>query len=64
MIDIAEVNARLVEQDEALRVCFAAITGGIGDASLRAIAGLVAEGLSAIHERQGNQILLSLQTGR
>ncbi len=39
------------------------MTSGIDDGSLRAIAEIVAAGLAAIHERQGNQILLSLQSG-
>lgn len=63
MIDIADLNRRLVEQDDELRATLGAMTSGIDDGSLRAIAEIVTAGLVAIHERQGNQILLSLQSG-
>ena len=62
MIDIVELNRRLVEQDEQLRATLAEQAGRLEDGSLRTIAELVAEGLAAIHERQGNMIVLMLQT--
>ena len=63
MINIADLNNRLVQQDEELRATLATLASGIGDESLRAIAEIVAAGLTALHERQGNKILLSMQTG-
>ncbi len=61
MIDIVDLNRRLVQQDEQLRATLAAHAGRIDDGSLRAIAELLAEGLAALHERQGNLIELMLQ---
>lgn len=63
MIDIEVLNRRLVEQDAALRAAF---TSMLDDASLDAdarIARMLAEGLAAIHEHQGNQMVLMLQSG-
>ena len=62
MIDIAELNRQLVEQDEQLRATLAAHVELLDDCSLRTIASLVAEGLAALHERQGNLIVLMLQS--
>jgi hypothetical protein len=62
MIDIAALNQELVRQDDALRAAMSAATASISDDSLRAIADLIANGLAAIHERQGNLIVLTLQS--
>ena len=62
MIDVAEINRELVRQDEALRATLTALAAEVDDKRLRVIAELVAEGLAAIHERQGNLILLMLQS--
>ena len=63
MIDIADINRRLVEQDHELRARFAGIVSRLGeDPTAHAICELIAEGLAAIHERQGNLVTLMLQS--
>lgn len=63
MIDIRALNETLAAQDEALRARFAEILKQEADsANPAAWIELLAEGLAAIHERQGNQIVLMLQS--
>jgi hypothetical protein len=63
VIDIAALNAKMVEQDEALRNQFAQIADQHdADPATRAVLDLIGAGLAAIHERQGNLITLMLQT--
>ena len=63
MIDIPALNSKLVAQDEVLRARFARLTESMGnDDAGRALVEVVAEGLAAIHERQGNLITLMLTT--
>lgn len=63
MIDITAVNNQLVGQDEALRATFArASSTVVDDPAMRALIEMLAAGLAAIHERQGNLITLMLQT--
>ncbi len=63
MINIAEINNRLVQQDEALRTHLAEVAARVeGDSATSAIIEVLSESLAAIHERQGNLILLMLKT--
>jgi len=63
MIDISAINDRLIEQDDALRTRMAALSAQAAvDPSTKVLLELLAEGLAAIHERQGNLITLMLQT--
>ena len=62
MISIAEVNRQLVEQDAGLRAELAATAAHVDDPSLRALSSILAAGIAALHERQGNAILLMLQS--
>lgn len=63
MINIPALNSKLVAQDEALRARFAGLTESMSnDDAGRALVEVVAEGLAAIHERQGNLITLMLTT--
>ncbi|MEO7397341.1 MAG: hypothetical protein ABIW84_02135 [Ilumatobacteraceae bacterium] len=64
MIDLVDLNRRLVEQDEQLRRTLTTLAGHIDDDALRTIAELLAEGLATLHERQGNLIELMLLTAR
>ncbi len=64
MIDLVDLNRRLVEQDEQLRATLTTLAGHINDDSLRTIVELLVEGLAALHERQGNLIELTLQGAR
>lgn len=65
MIDIHALNSQLVAQDEALRARFASLTESMSnDDAGRALVEVVAEGLAAIHERQGNLITLMLRTNQ
>jgi hypothetical protein len=64
MINIPDLNKRLIEQDEALRSRFADVAARADlDPSMKALLELVGEGLAAIHERQGNMITLLIRTG-
>ena len=63
MINITEINNRLVQQDEVLRARLAEVAARIeGDSATSALIEVLSESLAAIHERQGNLILLMLQT--
>jgi hypothetical protein len=62
MIDIADINRQLVEQDTALRAELAAAAALVGDPGLRAVATMLAAGIAALHERQGNGIVLALHS--
>ncbi len=65
MIDIAAINSTLVQQDSSLRERLAELTEDPSvSASTKALLAMLAEGLAAIHERQGNLIVLMLQSGR
>ncbi len=64
MIDVAEVNRRLVDQDATLRSSLEGAAAHVSDPDLRVIADLLAGGIAAMHERQGNAILLMLQAAR
>ncbi len=65
MIDIPALNSKLVAQDEALRRRFAGLIEEMSDDTAgQALVEVVAEGLAAIHERQGNLITLMLRTNR
>jgi hypothetical protein len=62
VIDIVDVNRQLVQQDVELRSKLAVSASSISDPSLRAVAMMLADGIAAVHERQGNGILLMLQS--
>jgi hypothetical protein len=62
VINVSEINRQLVEQHAALRTELANAAALIGDTDVRAIADLLASGIAALHERQGNLIPLMLQT--
>lgn len=62
MIDITDVNRQLVEQDTALRAELTAAAAQVDDPGLRAVAMMLVAGIAALHERQGNAIVLSLQS--
>jgi hypothetical protein len=65
VIDIPALNSKLVAQDEALRTRFAGLIESMSDDTAgQALVEVVAEGLAAIHERQGNLITLMLRTNR
>ena len=65
MIDIPALNSKLVEQDNALRQKFADLIAAMPDDHAGStLAEVVAEGLAAIHERQGNMITLMLRTNQ
>lgn len=65
MIDIAALNAQLVAQDDALRAKLAAVIDTMSDDTTgQSLVQVVADGLAAIHERQGNMITLMLRTNR
>ena len=62
MIDVPALNSKLVAQDEALRQKFSCLIESItDDRPGQALVEVVAEGLAAIHERQGNLITLMLR---
>ena len=62
MINIADINRHLIEQDTELRAELAATASQVGDPGLRSVAMVLAAGIAALHERQGNAILLMLQS--
>jgi hypothetical protein len=63
MIDIKAIQGQLTTQDEALRARFAEISSkAVLDPTTSALAELMGEGLAAIHERQGDLMMLMLQT--
>jgi len=62
VISIANVNRQLVEQDTDLRAGLEALAAQVDDPSLRALAAILVTGIAALHERQGNAILLKLQS--
>ncbi|MGK2954700.1 MAG: hypothetical protein ACSLFI_03385 [Solirubrobacterales bacterium] len=64
MINIPDLNKRLIEQDKALRARFDDVAAGMDlDPGMKALLEVVSEGLAAIHERQGNMITLLIRTG-
>jgi len=62
MINIAEINRQLTEQDAELRAQLSSAAAQVADPGLRAAAMALAAGIAALHERQGNAILLMLQS--
>jgi hypothetical protein len=63
MINIGAINAQLVDQDSALRDRLAEISRNPSiSADTKVVLDLLAEGIAAVHERQGNMITLMLQT--
>ncbi|MGK2954087.1 MAG: hypothetical protein ACSLFI_00185 [Solirubrobacterales bacterium] len=65
MIDIPTLNSQFVAQDDALRQTLAKLVAAMTEeTSARALVAVVAEGLAAIHERQGNLITLMLRTNQ
>ena len=65
MIDVPALNSKLVAQDEALRQKFARLIESMtDDRTGQALVEVMAEGLAAIHERQGNLITVMLRTSQ
>lgn len=62
MINITDINHQLTEQDAELRAVLSAAADQVADPGLRAVASALAAGIAAMHERQGNAILLMLQS--
>ena len=65
MIDIPALNSKLVAQDDALRQKFADLIEAMPDDNAgQTLVEVVAAGLAAIHERQGNLITMMLRTNQ
>lgn len=65
MIDIPALNSQLVTQDDVLRQTLEKLVAATTEeTSARTLVAVVAEGLAAIHERQGNLITLMLRTNQ
>lgn len=62
MINLRELNGKLVAQEDELRRTLEGLIAAAGDGSdPAALAKIVAEGLVAIHERQRTAILIAAQ---
>ncbi len=62
MINIADINRQLIEQDTAVRAELTAAAARVNGPDLRAVAEMLATGIAALHERTGNMILLMLRS--
>ncbi len=62
MINVADITQRLMDENSALSFELTSAVSKVGDQDLRAVAALVATGLAALHERQGDAILLMLRS--
>lgn len=62
MINVRELNEKMVAQDEDLRRTFEVLIAAAADGSdPAALVKIIAEGLAAIHERQRTAILVTAQ---
>lgn len=62
MISVADIARRLMDENTALSFELTSSVSKVGDQDLQAVATLVATGLAALHERQGDAILLMLRS--
>jgi hypothetical protein len=64
MIDIPALNSALIEENDDLEVAFATLAERDVDESSRVLLDALTTGLTAIHKRQGDLIILMLRTNR
>ena len=62
MINVGDINRRIIDQNTALSSELTTAAAQVSDQDLRAVATMLAVGLAALHERQGDAILLMLRS--
>ena len=62
MINVADINRRIIDQNTALYSELTTAATQVSDQDLRAVATMLAVGFAAMHERQGDAMLLMLRS--